>query len=232
MKMYSGTDNELNTPWGADNAPQPMDASSGNPSANQPSLELFIPAQERNSIISALFAIGQHVDGIHTIQHYLTQSIEALTNQILSAPTPTSAPAPAPTFHAPPPLFSLSDSPCGAPHFKESFSFDGSTAKVEAWIDKISNTIHPQHATPLTDYDKAIHMAGYLRTGLPKSWHCGICASQKHLLYDFYSLLADFCKHFSNSNISGTAPHKIKTLRQTGPCAAYASHCRSKSVCD
>ena len=70
--MYSGTDNELNTPWGADNAPQPMDASSGNPSANQPSLELFIPAQECNSIISALFAIGQHVDGIHTIQHYLT----------------------------------------------------------------------------------------------------------------------------------------------------------------
>jgi hypothetical protein len=47
--------------------------------------------------------------------------------------------------------------------------FSGSAAEVEPWLDEVRSAVHLQRAMLPTDYDKAIYMAGYLKTGSPKS---------------------------------------------------------------
>lgn len=179
-------------------------------------------------MLSAILALGQHVDGVHAVQHQFSQSLEALTNRILSAPPPapqTTQPTPAPQPSVTQDAFTNPSFPRGAPRFKEPFVFSGSAAEVEPWIDEVTNAVHLQRATLTTDFDKAIYIAGYLKVGNPKSWYYGI-KSREDLLWNFEELIKNFRAHFGDSNLQATALRKLKSLKQTGPCAAYASRSR------
>ena len=176
--MSDPTDADFNGLWGSDNTSNPMASTSGDLPTNPiPMPDAITPEQERQGILNAIFALGHHFDGVRATQHHISQTIEALTNRILAASTP-----------APP----SSGDPRGAPRFKDPFVFTGSPAEVEPWIDEIGNAVHLQCATLVTDYDKSIYMAGYLKVGNPKSWYYAIRSSHQSLLYNFDALIENF----------------------------------------
>ena len=221
--MSDPTDADFNGLWGSDNTLNPMASTSGDlPPDPVPMPDAITPEQERQGILNAVFALGHHFDAVRATQHHISRTIEALTNRILTAPVPPQAPPPTAPAHAAPP----SGDPRGAPRFKEPFVFTGSASEVEPWIDEISNAIHLQRSTLVTDYDKAIYLAGYLKVGNPKSWYYGIRSSHNFLLYNFNALIANFRSHFGDPNLVSTALHKLKSLKQTGSCASYASRSR------
>ena len=57
----------------------------------------------------------------------------------------------------------------GVPCFKEPAVFDGHALNVESWLDDVFNAVNLQQALLVTDYDKVIYIAGYLKQGSPKS---------------------------------------------------------------
>ena len=155
--MSDSTDADFNGLWGSDNMSNSMASTSGDiPTDTVPMSDAITPEQERQGILNAVFALGHHFNAVWATQHHISRTIEALTNCIITAPIPPQAPPPATPAYAAPP----SSNPRGAPRFNKPFIFIGSASKVEPWIEEISNVIHLQHSTLVTDYDKAIYLAG------------------------------------------------------------------------
>jgi hypothetical protein len=66
-------------------------------------------------------------------------------------------------------------------------------------------------------------MLTYLKDGSPKDWLYAVEHHSEFLLDNFEELLANFKDHFGNPNMSATALHKIKELKQTSTFHSYAS---------
>ena len=150
------------------------------------------PEAERQALWAAVYDIGRQVSSSQASQDRMAASLDALTAFLRSQPAqpaapPPPAPAPAPTTSQPNP-----NDPRGVPRFKEPAVFDGSASNVESWIDDVSNAVHLQRASLVSDYDKAIYIAGYLKQGSPKSCFNGLRSSNPGLLHNFAGLLTDF----------------------------------------
>lgn len=178
------------------------------------------PEDERQAIWATLRTLDGTMSSFQNSQAQIAASLASLTTLLHSQaqnqpppppPVQPAVPAPAPTV------------PHGTPRFKEPFVFGGSSAEVEPWIDEITNAVYLQSATLTDDYRRSIYLAGYLKTGSPKSWYYGIKSSSPHLLHDLKGLLDNFRSHFGDSDLSATSLRKLKELKQTGSCATYAS---------
>lgn len=73
------------------------------------------------------------------------------------------------------------------------------------------------------DLDKTSYLVSYLKDGNSKTWYYTIKAHSPHLLSDYPAFVAELCHSFADPNISRMALRKIRALRQTGSCAAYAA---------
>ena len=118
----------------------------------------------------------------------------------------------------------------GSIRVKDPCQFTGKASDDEAFLDKITNYIYLQHRQITTDYEKSLLLCLYLADGNPKSWYQAIKNSTPDLLHNFDLLLEDFRCHFGDLDLKSMAYCKIKALRQTGSCAAYASRFRELVV--
>lgn len=141
-------------------------------------------------------------------------------------PNPTPAPAPNPPPNPPIVTHNTVPTPQGVPRFNPPTPFDGNVVNVESFMNSIDTAAHLQRAQLPTEFDKALMLSTYLKSGSPTSWFNGIRKSAPHLLNDFDALKQNFRDHFGDTDIVGTANRKLNALEQTGSCAVYASKSR------
>ncbi|EPS92827.1 hypothetical protein FOMPIDRAFT_116444 [Fomitopsis schrenkii] len=75
----------------------------------------------------------------------------------------------------------------------------------------------------VTDYDKSIYLSTWLQDGSPKSWFWAIEKTNPHLLHNHDALLADFRRHFGDSDFVTSQMNKIDRLTQRSSASKYAS---------
>lgn len=209
--------------FGDNTMPQDSDAvpaDPGNqdpPPAPDPDVDSW--SQDAPTVLRAVASLGHSVS-LFNDQHKamasaldsITQRLAAMTGPPLALPTNISQ-------HA-------SLDPRGVPKFKAPPTFDGSASKVESFINSISGAIHLSRATLPTDRDKALFLQTYLADGNASSWFTAIQKTNAALLDDFDALLVDFCSHFGDSDLAGSAQRKMSKLYQTGSCSTYAAKFR------
>ena len=182
---------------------------------SQPSATLQQPQSWQDAMANMLNGFGIWVQSSNQSQASVSTTMQALAAQInaLSTQAPTTA-----TFSAP-----ASATSFGSICVKDPRQFTGKASDVEAFLDKITNYIYLQRHQIMTDYEKSLLLSLYLADGNPKSWYQAIKNLTPDLLHDFNLLLEDFRHHFGDLDLESMAYRKIKALRQTGSCAAYAS---------
>ncbi|EPS97350.1 hypothetical protein FOMPIDRAFT_93653 [Fomitopsis schrenkii] len=104
--------------------------------------------------------------------------------------------------------------PPGTVRFHDPHVFDGSPASVEPFLVDLRNAIHLQRRNLVTDYDKSIYLSTWLQDGSSKSWFWAIEKTNPHLLHDHDALLADFRRHFGDSDFITSQMNKIDRLTQ------------------
>ena len=186
-------------------------ADTSQPSATSQQSQLW-----QDAMANMLNGFGIWVQSSNQSQASISTTMQALAVQInaLLTQAPTTAP-----FLAP-----ASATSFGSICVKDPCQFTGKASDIEAFLDEITNYIYLQHCQITTDYEKSLLLSLYLADGNPKSWYQAFKNSTPDLLHDFNLLLEDFRHHFGNSDLKSMAYCKIKTLHQTGSCAAYASH--------
>lgn len=185
----------------------------------------------QDAMVTMFNGFGTWVQGTNQSQAAISGTLQALAAQIatLSAQTATIQQTVASTPAAAAPS-APSSGPSGTVRVKEPRQFTSKATDVEAFLDEITNNIYLQRRTLSSDYERSIFLSLYLADGNPKSWYQAIRSSNPTLLNDFNALIKDFRSHFGDSDLESTAYRKIKALRQTGSCAAYASRFRELVV--
>ena len=189
---------------------------------SQPSATSQQPQSWQDAMANMLNGFGIWVQSSNQSQASISTTMQALAAQInaLLTQAPTTAP-----FSAP-----ASATSFGSIRVKDPRQFTGKASDVKAFLDEITNYIYLQRHQITTDYKKSLLLSLYLADGNPKSWYQAIKNSTPNLLHDFDLLLEDFRRHFDDSDLESMAYRKIKALRQTGSCAAYALRFRELVV--
>ena len=191
---------------------------------SQPTAALQQPQSWQEAMANMLNGFGTWVLNANQSQAATTTTMQALAAQInalvTQAPTTIHSVSAAPS----------STAPSGSIRVKEPRQFTGKASDVEAFLDEITNYMYLQRRQIMTDYEQSLLFSLYLADGNPKLWYQAIRNLSPEKLNDFDGLVEDFRHHFSDSDLESTAYCKIKALRQTGSCAAYASHFRELVV--
>lgn len=217
--------------WGGDSSmlPDPSEFSSN---ASGPTFSSDSP-----SVTQALQELKDQFTGVQAdnnrIISSLKDSLDGLTLFLQSnfpGPANSSQPPPVPPVL---PVVNVTAPHSGpTPKFRDPRTFDGKVASVTPFLGEITSAIYLQGNALVSDRHKAIYFSLYLKDGSPKSWYYSIeqDLSKKHLLDNFTAFLADFKKHFGDSNRHGTALAAMGKLTQTGSCASFASRFRELLV--
>ena len=200
--------------------PSPADNSQPTAASNTPQA----PQTWQEAMTHLLHGFGTWAQTTNQSQEAISTTMQALTAQIATlstqVPTATWSTATAATPTA----------PSRSVRVKEPRQFTGKASDVEAFLDEITNNLYLQRRQITTDYEQSLFLSLYLTDGNPKSWYQAIRSSTPDLLHDFDGFVEDFRRHFGDSDLESTAYCKIKALRQTGSCAAYASRFRELVV--
>lgn len=173
-------------------------------------------SQDAPTVLRAVASLGKNVN-LFTDQHQaMASALDSITQRLASMTGPSFAPPSNTSQHSNP-------DPKGVPKFKSPPTFEGSASKVESFINSIKGAIHLSRATLPTDRDKALFLQTYLADGNASSWFTAIQKTNDALLDDFDNLLVDFCSHFGDSDLAGSAQRKMSNLYQTGSCSTYAA---------